>query len=171
MGKLGLQLYSVRDATGDNLLTTIRNASEMGYEGTQFAGFFDYPAKEVKAELAAAGIITAGAHVGIDQLVNNLDEVMRFHEVIDNDLIICPSLPENMRTKPDDYYRTAEILNGIGRKLKGAGFRFGYHNHAFEFEADEGKTGFDILYEQEDFTKDPMESAKENAEALRKIIG
>ncbi|PAV31237.1 hypothetical protein CIL05_00855 [Virgibacillus profundi] len=150
MGKLGLQLYSVKDAAEKDLLGTIRKVSEMGYEGAQFAGFFNHSAEDVKAEIDAAGIVPAGAHVGIDQLENNLDETIKFHQLIGNDLIICPYLPENMRSGSDEYYQTAAVLNKLGKQLKESGIAFGYHNHAFEFDSFDGKTGFDILYENTD---------------------
>lgn len=150
MGKLALQLYSVRDMAEVNLLETIRKVSEMGYEGVQFAGFFNHSAEKVRTELDASQIVPAGAHVGIDLLVHHFDETINFHQSIGNDLIICPSLPENMRSTSDEYFRAAEQLNRIGEKLEKAGMTFGYHNHAFEFETFAGKTGFDILFENTD---------------------
>ncbi|MFJ7936104.1 sugar phosphate isomerase/epimerase family protein [Sporosarcina sp. NPDC096371] len=55
-----------------------------------------------------------------------------------------------MRTTAEDYQRTAAWLNDIGKQLHAKGFSLGYHNHDFEFTKFDGKTGFDILFENTD---------------------
>ena len=150
MKNIALQLYSVRDATDMDFLGTLENVAEMGYQAVQFAGFNNHPAEVVKSKLAQVELEIAGSHVTIDQLQNHLDDVLRYQESLGNHLIICPVLPESMRLTTEDYKRTSELLNEIGRKMKGSGFDFGYHNHAFEFQLFDGKTGFDLLYENVD---------------------
>ena len=61
MGKIALQLYSVREAAEKDFLGTVRRVADMGYDGIQFAGFFDTPAKELKNVLNEKGIKVAGA--------------------------------------------------------------------------------------------------------------
>ncbi|RDW21469.1 sugar phosphate isomerase/epimerase [Oceanobacillus arenosus] len=150
MENVGLQFWSIKDAAEQDLLQLIRKVAEMGYTGAQFAGFGNYSAEEVKETMAEAGIKAAGAHVQLELLENQLDETLKYHETIGNDLLIVPYLQENRRTTVDDYKRTAELLNGIGQKVRAAGFSLGYHNHDFEFERFDSKTGFDILYENTD---------------------
>lgn len=150
MGKLGLQLYSIKEAAGEDFLGTLEKVAGMGYEGVQFAGFFDHTAKEVKAKMDNVGIKAAGAHVPIEDLQGDLDELLGYHNTIGNRLLICPWLADNMRTTADDYKRTAELFNSVGERLSKEGFAFGYHNHAFEFDLFDGKSGFDILYENTD---------------------
>lgn len=150
MGKLGLQLYSIKDAAKEDFLGVLEKVANMGYEGAQFAGFFDHMATEVKAKMDEVGIKAAGAHIQIEEVQDNLDALLSYHDTIDNRLLICPYLPENMRTTEDDYKRTAELFNNVGEKLAKAGFSFGYHNHAFEFDMFNGKSGFELLYENTD---------------------
>lgn len=148
MGKIGLQLFTVREEAEKDLLGTIVRAADFGYEGVQFAGFFDTPANQLKKTMEDNDIQPAGAHVGIDQLSGDrLEESLDYNEKIGNQLIICPALPREMRETADDYRKTAEKLNKIGEKCKASGFTFGYHNHHFEFELFDGKTGFDLLFE------------------------
>jgi len=147
MRNIGLQFWSIREEVEKDLLGMIEKVAKMGYTGIQFAGFFDHTAEEVKDKLVEVGIKVAGAHVQIEQLENNLEETLKYHETIGNDLIIIPFLQENMRTTEDDYKQTAKRLNDIGQKVHAAGFTLAYHNHDFEFDVFDGKTGFDILFE------------------------
>jgi len=133
-----------------DLLGMIEKVAGMGYTGAQFAGFFNHPAEDVKAKMDEVGIKAAGAHVQIKDLENHFDETLKYHETIGNKLIIVPFLPEDMRTTAEDYKKTAALLNDIGKKMHAQGFTLGYHNHDFEFDLFDGKTGLDILFENTD---------------------
>lgn len=149
MGSIGLQLYSVREAAALDFLGTVRKVAAMGYDGVQFAGFFDASAREVKELLDDTGIRAAGSHTGVDLLTGDkLKESILYNQEIDNDLLICPFLPEEKRNSVDAYKRTAEQLNKIGRTCKESGMRFAYHNHNFEFNKFGDVTGFDLLFSQ-----------------------
>lgn len=150
MGNVGLQFWSIREAMEKDLLGMIEKVAHMGYAGAQFAGFFGHEAEDVKEKMDEVGIKAAGAHVQIDQLKNDLDATLKYHETIGNDLIIVPYLVEEMRTTEEDYKRTAELLSNIGQKLHARGFTLGYHNHDFEFDVFNDKTGLDILFKQTD---------------------
>lgn len=151
MGKTGLQLYSVREATASDFLGTISRAADMGYQGVQFAGFFETSAKDLKKVMDDKQIIAAGSHTGLDALTGDkLKETIAYNHEIGNDLVICPFLAEESRTTRDDYARTAEQFNQVGQTCKENGLTFAYHNHNFEFETFDGVTGFDLLFGQTD---------------------
>ncbi|WP_163582547.1 sugar phosphate isomerase/epimerase family protein [Gracilibacillus saliphilus] len=152
MGKIAIQLYSVRDHTSKDFLGTLRKLGEMGYEAVQFAGFFDTPANELKQVMDESGLVAAGSHMPFDSLTGDqLEASLTYNKTIGNDLIICPILPEELRADEGAYYRAAEELNEIGRKCSEAGFTFAYHNHNMEFfDLGNGKRGFDILFEETD---------------------
>jgi len=150
MGNIGLQFWSIKEAAGEDLLGTIEKVAKMGYSGAQFAGFGDHTAEEVKAKLDEVGMKAAGAHVQLDLLENQLEETLKFHETIENNLIIIPFLEEERRKSKEDYEKVAEILKDLGEKLHARGFTLAYHNHDFEFDVFDGKTGFEIIFENTD---------------------
>ena len=49
--KVGIQLYSVRDAMEQDMDATLAKVKEMGYDYVEFAGYFGKSAEEVKALL------------------------------------------------------------------------------------------------------------------------
>lgn len=150
MKKIGLQLYSVQEAVQLDLLATLEAVAEMGYSAVQFASFANQPAKVVKEKLIELDLQVAGAHIQENIFEANIDDILRYHDAIDNHLLIVPWLPENMRSTIDDYTRTAEKLDTIGKKLSERGFKLGYHNHDFEFQVFDGRTGLDILFQHSD---------------------
>lgn len=147
MENIGLQFWSIREEAAEDLLGTIEKVAKMGYTGAQFAGFGDHTAEEVKAKMDEVGIRPAGAHVQLEQLESALEETLAFHKTIGNDLIIVPYLDESRRTSKKDYEKVAAILTDIGQKVHDQGFTLAYHNHDFEFDVFDGKTGFEIIFE------------------------
>jgi sugar phosphate isomerase/epimerase len=148
---IGLQLFSVREKTEKDLLGTIRRLADFGYQSLQFAGFFQTPAKELKKVLDETQIKVAGAHLGLHQLQGDeFEKTLEYHRILENNLLICPVLPKELRSSRETYKKAAEILNKAGEKCKQAGFVFGYHNHNWEFDEHDGKTGFEILCENTD---------------------
>ncbi|WP_066192138.1 MULTISPECIES: sugar phosphate isomerase/epimerase family protein [Gracilibacillus] len=159
MGKIAIQLYSVREHTANDFLGTLSKLGKMGYEAVQFAGFFDTPAEKLKQVMDEAELVAAGSHMPFDSLTGDqLEDSLAYNRTIGNDLIICPMLPEEYRKDEGAYYRAAEELNEIGRKCKEAGFTFAYHNHDMEFfDLGNGKRGFDIIFEETDHEYVKME--------------
>lgn len=63
--KIGLQLYSVRKDAEKDFLGTVQKVIDLGYQGIQFAGFFNTSAEQVRGVLQENQTLAAGAHVGI----------------------------------------------------------------------------------------------------------
>ena len=60
----GLQMYSLRDITGEDLKGALEKVSKIGYKGVEFAGFFGHSAEEVKSWLDEYGLTVTGTHTG-----------------------------------------------------------------------------------------------------------
>ncbi|MGC8667929.1 MAG: sugar phosphate isomerase/epimerase family protein [Chthonomonadales bacterium] len=143
---IALQMYTLREEAAKDFRGTLRRVAAIGYAGVELAGTGGLAATELKAVLDDLGLAVAGSHVGLDQLENNLAEVLRYNVALGNRYVVCPYLPEDRRKSAEDYRRLAERLNTIGRECKEAGLQLCYHNHAFEFERFDGRTGYDLLF-------------------------
>ena len=145
MSKIGLQLYSIKELAQKDFLGTIEEVAKIGYDGIEYAGFFNTPAKELKKVMDRNGIAACGSHTDIDLLTNDLDNVIQYNLDIGNGYIICPGLPQEMTCSAEAWKKTAELFNKIGTKCKENNIQFGYHNHAREFTKYEGQYAYDIL--------------------------
>jgi sugar phosphate isomerase/epimerase len=145
MSKVGLQLYSLRELAKKNFLGTISEVGKIGYDGIEFAGFFNVKSKDVKSTLEASNLEACGSHTPINLLIDSLSETIEYNLEIDNPYIICPGLPKEMRNSYDAWKKTADLFNEIGLKCKENNIQFGFHNHYVEFEIFNGEYGLDIL--------------------------
>ena len=130
----GIQMYSVRDLTKDNLDEALRQVAALGYRMVEFAGFFGHSAQEVKAMLDKYGLRVSGTHTGWQEVAEHFDETVAFHKIIGNTNIIVPGADLSGQKKLDAF---VEMANEFQPKLAKEGISFGYHNHAHEFRPNE----------------------------------
>ncbi len=141
----GLQLYSLRDDTKKDHISTIKKLAEMGYKNVEFAGYYGMSGNEMKTLLDDLGIKGISSHVGY-HLYENAEAFkneVEFNHAVGNNHIVLPyySFPDEEAAK--------ESVDKIGKMMeafKKEGFDFGYHNHAHEFKKfDSGKCPMDYI--------------------------
>ncbi len=139
-----IQLYSLRDITGDNLEGALKAVSEIGYKYVEFAGFFGHSAEDVRKMLDKYNLEVSGTHTGWQEVAENFEETVRYHKTIGNKNIIVPGADLGTRQKLDDYIA---MYNEFEPKLRAEGITFQYHNHSHEFYPTE--EGYEIHAELE----------------------
>lgn len=131
----GLQMYSLRDITGENMALALSETAKMGYEFVEFAGFGGHTAEEIKAMLDENGLKAAGTHTGLGALdEENIDATIAYHKAIGCDDIIVPGADLSTKENIDLFL---ERMNYAEKKLNENGIKLGYHNHDREFKPNE----------------------------------
>ena len=146
---VSLQLYTVRDECEKDYPGTLRKVAEIGYPGVELAGC-PLKAEELKSLLDDLGMQVSGSHAGVEILESDPGKAIEFNLAIGSRYMILPYLPDECRTCADDYKRVAARANEVGALCNEHGLTFCYHNHSFEFETFEGRTGYDILVQETD---------------------
>ena len=149
--QLGIQVYSVRNQLKENFGRTLKQIANIGYKNIEAYGLgadgkylgkvkaSDY--KQMCDDLGMNLVSTHGGYCDADQAQAYIDGA---HES-GLEYLIVPWLPEELRKTADDYKRIAETLNRVGERVNAAGLKFGYHNHAFEFDTVDGQVPMEIL--------------------------
>lgn len=142
MSKISVQLYSCKDATAVDFVGTLEKIAKIGYEGVEFAGYGGLEATEMKETLDRLGLKASGAHLGLDELKNNLEYHIEYNKTVGNKYLICPWI--SIKSKEDVMAVKADMAD-IAKRLEGTGMVLGFHNHAIEFDVYDGEYAFDIL--------------------------
>lgn len=146
---IGAQLYTVRDhcKTEEDFKETLKKLSNFGYKYVQVSGVNLEPKfiREVCDDLGLKIVVT---HTNPDRLLADPLAVIEDHKILGCDNIGIGAMPgkyqgsyEGLKNFINDYSKVAKII-------KENGMTFNYHNHSFEFEKYNGKTGFDIMIEE-----------------------
>lgn len=144
---VALQLYSVRENVEKDFLGTLKEVKQMGYQGVEFAGLFNFPSAEIKNMLDEVGLVGISAHVPLSDLFSNKTQVINTYRQIGCKYIAIPYLPGDRRPFSEGFYKTIEDIKEIGLECKKQGIVLLYHNHDFEFVKLDNKYALDILYD------------------------
>jgi hypothetical protein len=74
--RLGMQLYTVRDAMAKDFDGTLAKVAALGDKEVEFAGYFNKSPQEVKAALAKNGLTSPSTHIGYDLLTDKFPQVI-----------------------------------------------------------------------------------------------
>ena len=127
------QLYSAREDASNDLEGVLDQLSRMGYEGVEFAGFFEKTAKEVRKLLKHTGLKAVSSHVPLQQIRDDMQSVLDYHEELECGCIAVPYLAEEDRPGQPGFARVLETLYTFGRQCKKRGIVLLYHNHDCDF--------------------------------------
>ncbi len=145
----GLQLYSVRDITENDLSGALMKVSELGYKFVEFAGFFGHGSGEILNMLMNSGLYATGTHSSASGLKpENITESIKFHKEIFCKDYIIPGADLSTGAKLSDFIKLVNYAQPI---LEEEGIRLHFHNHYSEFLPN--KDGRYAHYELEKNTK------------------
>jgi sugar phosphate isomerase/epimerase len=145
--RVGVQLYTVRDALKANFDDTFAKIAAIGYKEVEFAGYFDRSPQQIREVLAKNGLTAPAAHVDYPSVRDKFPAVLDAATIMGHQYLVNPWIDESLRKQPDIWKQVAETFNKAGELSKKAGIQFAYHNHHFEFAPVDGKTPYDFLLE------------------------
>ena len=144
---IGYQLYSAREDVKKDMNGVLEKLKAMGYDGVEFAGFFQHSAQDVRAMLDRHGLAGVSSHVPVQQIEEDMFSVLAFHRAIGCRYIAVPYLDEAHRPGAPGFAHMIRLIHRFGRLCREAGIQLLYHNHDFEFVPLSGMYGLDFLYE------------------------
>ncbi len=162
-GRIGIQLYTVRDEMGKDPAGTLAKLAQIGFQEVELAGysegkFYGMTPAEFKRLLKQNGLRARSGHTQTGAinpkqrgtLLNDWESAVADAAELNQQYFICAYLHDFERKKIDDYKRIAELLNKSAEVCKRYGIQMGYHNHDFEFWEMDGQIPFDLLLKETD---------------------
>lgn len=147
--KVGVQLYTIREAIGKDAKGSLKQIADLGFGEVENFGyngkFFGMDASAYKTLLSDLGMTAPSGHYMYNNILKGWEKAVEDAKAIGQDYMVLAYLLPPERKSLDDYKKIAENLNKAGEVCKQAGIQLCYHNHEFEFEALNGQLPFDIL--------------------------
>jgi sugar phosphate isomerase/epimerase len=148
-GTLAVQLYSVRDDLGQDVLeNTLVRLRGMGFthvEPYDILGYTD----ALASALETAGLKTGTAHVNVANFDH--DRIIAAAQLLGISTVIMPWVEPDSITDSAGVEALAAQLNQFSRYAAPHGIRLGYHNHDFEFaQRIDGVSVWELLVRQLD---------------------
>ena len=163
--RVGVQLYSVRDAMGKDPAGTLKKLKEGGFKNVEHASytdrkFYGYSATDFKKLLNDTGLNMPSGHTvmtaqdwdtGKKDFTDKWKYTIEDAATVGQSYVISPWLDEKLRTDMDGLKQFMVQFNKCGELCKAHGMKFGYHNHDFEFSTMvEGMQLYDYILKNTD---------------------
>ncbi|MGI6655209.1 MAG: sugar phosphate isomerase/epimerase family protein [Christensenellales bacterium] len=140
------QLYSARDSVARDLPGVLRQLKQLGYDGVEFAGFFDYSAKDLRDMLDKEGLVPISSHCPLTLMQQDMFGTIAYHQALGVKYIAIPYVDEEYRPGNPGFAELIKFVYTFGALCRKAGLQLLYHNHDFEFAPVSGGYGLDFLY-------------------------
>ena len=149
--RIGINLYTLRELmkTPADIASTLKKVKEIGYPSVQISGIGSIEPKELKKITDDLGLVISATHNKYADLMNDLDTVVEKHKIWNCTQAAISMMPTEF-CSAEGYVKFAGEMSLVGEKLLKHGITFSYHNHSFEFERFNGKTGLELIYENSD---------------------
>jgi sugar phosphate isomerase/epimerase len=148
--RVGIQLYTLRDAAKADLERTLADIASAGYKDVEMLASnrnFGVPPARIRQVLDANGLRAPSTHTA-GNLAEDLDRHLDEAETLGHVQLIVAGLPR--RNTLDEYRAWADRLNEAAARARQRGIWIGHHNHADDMKPVEGKVPYDLLVERAD---------------------
>ena len=151
INNVGIQLYTFRKEMLADAAGTLKQLAALGIKQIESAGsdkgyYYGLKPQEMKQICTDNGMKLSSGHIHLD---NKLQQTIEDAVASGQEYLICSSMPSPEQTV-DNYKKTAAAFNKAGEDCKKANIKFGYHNHDFEFEKENGQVLYDVLLNNTD---------------------
>lgn len=148
--KLGLILYTLRDycTNESDLDETLAKVRSIGYKNVQVSGIGPIKPEVVRSLCDKNDIKIIAAHDGTDGLRADIQSVIGKLQTYGCDFTALGHPGPAFDWKAENLNSFIKELRSWCETFKEVGLKFGYHNHANEFQKYNGKIMLDTLYDE-----------------------
>ncbi len=150
LGRIGIQLYTVRRQFAGNPEGTLARLAEIGFREVEFAGYPPGSAEAIREMLRRHGLRAPSAQIPLESLGADWNRTLEFAALAGQRYVVVAQVPAEQRRSADDWKRLAAEFNRAAVTARKHGMRFCYHNHDFEFPLLNGVVPYDLLLAETD---------------------
>ena len=150
LGRIGIQLYTIRREFGREPEATLARLAELGFREVEFRGYPPGTPAEIRAMLARHQLAAPSSHVGLRGADPEWDRTLELAAAIGQSYVVVAGIAQSDRASLDGWKRVAERFNQAGMAARKHGLQFCYHNHDFEFPPIDGVVPYDLLLSETD---------------------
>ncbi len=148
--RLGAQFYSINDKTKtpEGVYESFKEMKSIGYSIVQMSAICPIAPEKLREFSLEFDLPIACTHIDPTFILEETDKIINEHRIYNCPVIGIGSMPEKYRGSLDGIRKFIKDFSVPAKKIKDAGLKFAYHNHAFEFDDLGGIIAYDMLIEE-----------------------
>jgi len=146
--RIGLELYSVRDAMRKDPEATLAAVRAIGYSDVELLwsfGNFGRTPEQVRASLAKEGLRAPSAHISPETLLSDWPRSLDTARLLGHQYLIVPSLTIDKARVLDSWREWADRFNTAGAAARKAGLWLAFHNEPDHVTPVDGTVPYDLF--------------------------
>ncbi|MDZ7934801.1 MAG: sugar phosphate isomerase/epimerase [Emticicia sp.] len=148
-GRIGLELYSLRDYFKTDIKGTLAYVKSLGITEVEVAGTYGMKTEDFKAELDKAGLKPYSTLMDYNLFKDSISKVVATCKALGIKYAGCAWIPHvSNKFGKEDADKAIKVFNKAGEALAKEGIKFFYHCHGYEFKPTEEGTLFDYIVKQ-----------------------
>ena len=147
INRIGVQLYTLRDAAKIDLDRTLADIAAIGFvevEMLMSLKNFGHSPTEVRAMLDKHGLRAPSTHCGTETL-DNVDAFVDEAKILGHQYLILADVPSSGRQSLATFAAFADRLNRAGEAARKHDLWIAWHDEADDFKSFGGQQGYDAL--------------------------
>jgi sugar phosphate isomerase/epimerase len=151
--RVGLELYSVRDAMQRDPDRTLAAVRAMGYTDVELLwsfGNFGRTTEQVRAALDREGLRAPSAHISPTVVLVGWERSLAIAQRLGHEYLIVPSFDSETTRSLDDWREWADHFNAAGAVARRAGIWLAFHNEPDHMKPIDGTVPYDVFVERTD---------------------
>lgn len=153
LARIGLELYSVRDAMRRDPERTLAQVRAIGYDDVELLWSFDNfgrTPQQVRATLDKEGLRAPSAHIAPEALLKDWEKSLENATLLGHEYLIVPSLPAETEKSIEKWLEWAGRFNTAGAIARRAGIWLAFHNEPDHMKPIGAQVPYDLFLEHTD---------------------
>lgn len=148
LARIGLELYSVRNAMSADPERTLAAVRAIGYTDVELLwshNNFDRTPQQVRATLDHEGLRAPSAHIAPEILLKDWDKSLDTAHLLGHQYLIVPSLTPDTQRSLEAWRIWADRFNTAGAAARAADLWLAFHNEPDHMKVIEGQVAYDFF--------------------------
>lgn len=148
--KLGAQFYSINDKTKtpEGIYQSFQAMKDIGYSVVQMSAIGPIEPERLRDISLEFSLPITCTHTNPALVLEETDRVIKEHKIYNCPVVGIGSMPKEYKGSVEGIKKFIKDFSTPAKKIREAGLRFAYHNHAFEFEDLGGTNAYEMLIEE-----------------------
>jgi sugar phosphate isomerase/epimerase len=153
LGRIGLELYTVRNEMRRDFDRTLAAVRAIGYTDVELlwsSGNFGRSPAQMRAALQREGLRAPSAHISPTAILVGWARSLDTAKMLGHESLIVPSFTADTQRTLDDWREWADHFNRAGEQARKAGLWLAFHNEPDHMKPIDGVVPYDVFIERTD---------------------